>query len=54
MAPTKPRICCAGMHTPDHRIKRNLVGVSYIRMYIKESVYAFIDLKLYSKAAFLW
>ena len=49
---TKVRIGCAGIHTPDHRMNRNLVGVSYI--YIKESVYAFIDSLLCGKAAFVW
>ena len=32
---------------------RNSVGVSFINI-IKESVYVFIDSKLYGKVAFLW
>ena len=42
---------CAGIYAPDHRIKWNLLEVCHI--YIKESVYAFVDAKLHGKAAFV-
>ena len=50
--PTEVRIGCASIYALDHGIKQKLVGVSYI--YIKESVYVYIDLKMYGKAAFVW
>ena len=52
MASIKIWISCASIHTPDNRMKKLCMWT--IRIYINESVYAFIDSKLYSKAAFVW
>ena len=38
--------------TKDNGMKQNSVGIVHIC--IKESVYAFIDLKFYCKAVFMW
>ena len=49
MVSTKIRISCAGMHKPEHGMKLNSIDLSYV----KEPVYAFIDLRLIGKSAFM-